>query len=116
MVRSLPRGASTTRSGCGTPLVGIAWRRCADADSVHSVSWSPDGTRLAWQPQANEVFALMTAEKAKTLQAAGAKFYPWKPPLSFTSEVSAGEVLHRFVTSFATERSEIEAFRQALNG
>ncbi|MEQ9248273.1 MAG: beta-eliminating lyase-related protein, partial [Nitratireductor sp.] len=85
------------------------------ADLASAIS-AADGTRLAWQPQANEVFALMTAEKAKTLQAAGAKFYPWKPPLSFTSEVSAGEVLHRFVTSFATERSEIEAFRQALNG
>lgn len=73
-----------------------------------------DGARLAWQPQANEVFALMKDEKAQALQAAGAQFYPWKPPLSFAGEMTAGDTLYRFVTSFATEAADIQKCAEAL--
>ena len=88
----------------------------AMASELASAIDSAEGIRLAWQPQANEVFALMSAEKAESLQAAGARFYPWKPPLSFASEISEGDILHRFVTSFATEPSEISRFADLLQG
>ncbi|WP_295806300.1 low specificity L-threonine aldolase [uncultured Nitratireductor sp.] len=88
----------------------------AVAADLAAVISATDGARLAWEPQANEVFALLTADKARVLQAAGAQFHPWKAPLSFIGEMKEDELLYRFVTSFATEHSEIERFSQALNG
>jgi threonine aldolase len=46
------------------------------------------------------------------LEAAGARFYQWSVPHFFRDTLEEGEVLTRFVTSFATERSEVEAFGQ----
>jgi len=63
--------------------------------------------RLAWQPQANEVFAIMPRETMAQLTGAGAVFYDWHVPASFDGQIGAGEVLCRFVTSFATTDEDV---------
>jgi threonine aldolase len=67
--------------------------------------------RLAWKPDANEVFAIMTPALAETLMAGGAEFHEWKRPASFDAgSLVADEKLWRFVTSFATTTEDIDAF------
>lgn len=68
--------------------------------------------RLAWQPQANEVFAIMPSGEHDRLKKEGALFHPWQPPAEIAKDIGAGEILARFVTSFATEEAEIEKFSQ----
>jgi threonine aldolase len=65
---------------------------------------------LAWQPQANEVFAFMSWEDLKTLQAAGAAFYDWPAPHGYTGDIAPNETLCRFVTSFATTPEDVDRF------
>ncbi len=66
--------------------------------------------RLGWEPQANEVFIVMSGETAGQFEAAGAKFYPWSAPHFFRGQLAEGEILTRFVTSFATTAEEVDAF------
>jgi threonine aldolase len=66
--------------------------------------------RLAWEPQANEVFIAMPQAVADALRASGVLFYPWAEPAFFAGSLRPGEILTRFVTSFATDASEIDAF------
>jgi threonine aldolase len=66
--------------------------------------------RLAWKPEANEVFAVLTAKTAEALQEQGARFYDWLTPHGFAGEVGPGETLWRFVTSFATTTEEVDRF------
>ncbi|HEV7277133.1 MAG TPA: beta-eliminating lyase-related protein [Devosiaceae bacterium] len=63
--------------------------------------------RLAWEPQANEVFAVLTQAAVARLRAAGAAFHEW--PADDVA-LAADEVLVRLVTSWATDREEVEAF------
>ncbi|MEW9838144.1 threonine aldolase family protein [Mesorhizobium marinum] len=65
--------------------------------------------RLAWEPQANEVFAIMPPAHAQALQDKGARFYDWLTPHGFDG-VATGEKLWRFVTSFATTQDEVDRF------
>jgi threonine aldolase len=69
-----------------------------------------DRVRLAWKPEANEVFGIMTKETFGLLQAKGAVFYPWKPPHGFADGIGEGEALYRFVASFATSEEEVDRF------
>ena len=66
--------------------------------------------RLAWQPQANEVFAVIARKEAERMQAAGAAFYDWHPPAGFDGAIAENEALYRFVTSFATTPDAVDAF------
>ena len=68
--------------------------------------------RLAWQPQANEVFAIMTEATMADLQKEGARFYPWPTPGFAAGITGEHEVITRFVTSFATTAEEVEAFAE----
>jgi threonine aldolase len=70
--------------------------------------------RLAWLPQANEVFAVMKKAEADKLQASGAAFYDWHKPHGFDGHVGEDELLYRFVTSFATTSEEVDRFGQLL--
>jgi threonine aldolase len=70
--------------------------------------------RLAWEPQANEVFAIMGQDVAERLQASGAVFYPWHAPAGFDGPMAADEGVFRFVTSFATTQEDVDAFRSLL--
>ena len=71
--------------------------------------------RLAWLPQANEVFAVMKKAEAERLQAAGAAFYDWHKPHGFDGHIGGDEALYRFVTSFATTDEDVAKF-EALTG
>ncbi len=75
---------------------------------------SSGAARLAWQPQSNEVFAVMNVAKAKALREKGAAFYEWNLPLAHPDIVSEGEDLFRFVTSFSTTEAEVDQFLGAL--
>jgi threonine aldolase len=66
--------------------------------------------RLAWKPQANELFAIMARPLVEQLRSQGAVFYPWKTPHSFAGRIADDETLCRFVTSFATTPEEIDRF------
>lgn len=72
------------------------------------------GMRLAWTPQANEVFVLMDKDKAADLQAREAQFHPWSVPGDHADPRAGNEELYRFVTSFATRPADIKAFAEAL--
>ncbi|MGN6464159.1 MAG: threonine aldolase family protein [Rhizobiaceae bacterium] len=69
-----------------------------------------DKVRLAWKPEANEVFAIMARSLVEQLRSEGAVFYPWKTPGSLADKVGDDETLCRFVTSFATTPEEIDHF------
>lgn len=68
--------------------------------------------RLAWQPRANEVFAVMDQREHDRLKKAGVSFHPWQPPSDIAATMKNGEIVTRFVTSFATQEDEIERFSQ----
>jgi threonine aldolase len=66
--------------------------------------------RLAWAPEANEVFAIIKRDDAERLQSSGAAFYDWHLPAGFSKPIGEDEALYRFVTSFATTVEEIDRF------
>lgn len=70
--------------------------------------------RLAWEPQANEVFAILREETASALRARGAEFYDQRVPHGFAGEIEAGELICRLVTSFATTADDVDRFAQSL--
>ena len=70
--------------------------------------------RLAWQPEVNEVFAIMSQATADALAAQGARFYDWHAPSSIDAAFGDGERLWRFVTSFASTVDEVDRFSDAL--
>lgn len=68
------------------------------------------GIRLAWQPEANEVFPIMKKSLGEALQKKGARFYDWPAPTSYRAPIGEGELLWRFVTSFATTAEDVDRF------
>jgi threonine aldolase len=70
--------------------------------------------RLAWEPQANEVFAIMPRADHARLSDAGARFYDWHAPASFDGAIGREEGLFRFVTSFATTADDVDRFADLL--
>ncbi|TIL56829.1 MAG: low specificity L-threonine aldolase [Mesorhizobium sp.] len=72
--------------------------------------------RLAWLPQANEVFAVMKKAKAERVHLAGAVFYDWHKPHDFDGHIGEDEALYRFVTSFATTAEEVDRFGELIAG
>ena len=70
--------------------------------------------RLAWRPDANEVFAIMPLALMEDLNRRGRPLLPSTNPASFASEVKPDETLCRFVTSYATTQDQIDAFATAL--
>lgn len=70
--------------------------------------------RLAWKPDANEVFAIMEKATAQTLQKAGVFFHDWHVPHGYAGRVGEDETIARFVTSFATTGEDIEGVARLL--
>ncbi len=66
--------------------------------------------RLAWQPQANEVFAVVDSKDAQELRDNGVHFADWVPPSSMDNKPGNQEILIRMVTSFATTDDDIKKF------
>lgn len=71
--------------------------------------------KLAWQPRANEVFAIVAKDIATRLQDSGAVFYNWKAPHFETSLVGENNTLIRLVTSFATTSEEVDRFGDLIS-
>ncbi|WP_394886793.1 threonine aldolase family protein [Mesorhizobium sp. AaZ16] len=69
---------------------------------------------LAWEPQANELFAIMSRELMEGLTAAGAVFYPWNTPHGYTGAIGEEETICRFVTSFATTAEDVDRFGELI--
>ena len=65
-------------------------------------------TRLAWEPDANEVFAILPKALIAQLQDKDVRFHEWTRPRSFAGEIAQEEALCRFVASFATTGEDIE--------
>ncbi len=68
------------------------------------------GVRLPWPTQANEIFVVVPEKTAAAFAAEGIRAAPWASdclPEGF--EIGADERFLRFVTSFATQASEIDA-------
>jgi threonine aldolase len=70
--------------------------------------------RIIHMPEANEVFAVLSAGARARLRAAGASFHDW-PARHFTDlTLGPGEGVVRLVTSFATEAGEVDRFLAVL--
>lgn len=64
--------------------------------------------RLAWPVEANEVFIILPASLHAALQAAGVRYHPWSTrSLGPENALQPGEILARFVMSFATDPAEV---------
>ena len=70
--------------------------------------------RLAWEPGANEVFAILSNKTIHAAKAAGAAFYEWHTPAALVGQVSRDEQLCRFVTSFATTEEEVTRLAELI--
>jgi threonine aldolase len=70
--------------------------------------------RVAWEPQANELFAIMSKDLAERLTAAGAVFHLWNTPNGYAGAIGGDETICRFVTSFATTAEEIDRFSELI--
>lgn len=71
-------------------------------------------TRLAWETGSNQLFVIMTDEKAAELRDAGARFYDWETPEGFEDNVRPGEQIRRLITSFATQPADIDRIAALL--
>jgi len=70
--------------------------------------------RLAWEPEANEVFVIMKTASADRYRETGAVFYPWQAPGGFGEKIAGDESMYRFVTSFATTEADVDGFGDLL--
>jgi threonine aldolase len=71
-------------------------------------------TRLAWTPEANEVFAILPKAEFRRLQDAGVRFYDWPAPDGCDTGLGDDETIVRMVTSFATQQNDIDRLAEAL--
>ncbi|WOS62284.1 threonine aldolase family protein [Sinorhizobium fredii] len=67
-------------------------------------------SRLAWAPDANEVFAILKNSTATRLKQRGAIFYDWPVPHHLAGSLAEDEGLYRLVTSFATQAEDVDQF------
>jgi len=84
------------------------------AQQLGSVFDKAAGARLAWHPDANEVFVVLTQTVAERVKSAGAVFAPWTLPQTTDVVLGQEEHLYRFVTSFATKDDHIEQVQRLL--
>lgn len=93
-------------------LAGHANR--AAAGLAETIRRSPEA-RLAWAPEANEVFAILSGDAAARLKSAGALFHPWSADsLPEFDRPREDELLIRLVTSWQTTAEEVERFASTL--
>jgi threonine aldolase len=71
--------------------------------------------RLALQPSANEIFAILPKALEARLKAAGAMFHPWSvETLRAEERPGPDEVLVRLITSFQTRPEDVDRFGALL--
>lgn len=73
------------------------------------------GIRLAWEIQANEVFAIIPRSLHHALRAQGVRYYDWpKHCLPPGESVAEDEIIIRLVTTFATEEASIHKLAESI--
>jgi len=70
--------------------------------------------RFAWKSEANALFPIIADDVAAKMAATGASFHEWPAPPSVRPFMAGQERMHRLVTSFATQPSEVDAIARAL--
>jgi threonine aldolase len=89
---------------------GMARRLAEAAAASNSV-------RLAWPSQANEVFLILTPAMQQTLKAAGVSYITWSDrALAPENGLADGEIVGRFVMSFATQAEQVESLIAVICG
>ena len=92
---SSPNRASSRRSSRPISKTDSGWRRRATPTPWRRgwphISRASSRVRLAWEPQANEVFAIMTGQRPKGCRTAGAAFYDWHSSARLRGEIAADE-------------------------
>ena len=74
-----------------------------------------NAVRLAWPSQANQVFLILTPAMQQTLKAAGVSYITWSDrALAAENRLADGEIIGRFVMSFATRAEQVERLIAAL--
>jgi threonine aldolase len=94
--------------------LGLARHANAMANRLASGIRNSAKGELAWANESNEVFVILSREKAKQLQEAGAHFYDWPMPNDAVAELAPDQGLFRLVTSYCTEPEEVDRFLQTL--
>jgi threonine aldolase len=96
--------------------LALAAHANAMADRLAAGIAASNTARLAWDPQANEVFVAMAPATAERLTAAGARFHQWSTAgLAPEDRPAAGDGLYRLVTSFATTETDVDDFLAVLS-
>lgn len=73
--------------------------------------------RLAWACEANEVFLVLPSQAQEALAAQGVQYIVWSgDALPDRERLQHGEVVARFVCSFATQAQEVDRLAAALAG
>ena len=80
------------------------------ADGLRAALGRAKSAREAWATRSNEVFAVVTRDKAAELRAAGAVFYDWNAPHGGSELLGENEQLIRLVTSWSTQAADVESF------
>lgn len=84
------------------------------SELAHLLAGQP-GIRLAYPPEANEVFAITSERHFHELTGAGVGCYQWPTPADRVHELAADEVMLRFVTSFASTREDIAGLKRVFS-
>ncbi|MEP2121146.1 threonine aldolase family protein, partial [Bauldia litoralis] len=101
----------------GDTWLALAGHANARARVLADAVRSSGEARLALEPSANEVLAILTEGLDARLKAAGAIYYPWSPAgMPADALPGPGEVLVRFVTSFQTSEDEVARFAALVSG
>jgi threonine aldolase len=101
-------------------LAGGHWldlaRHANDAAAqLSSALRASPNARLAVEPGANEIFAVLSKSLDEKLKAAGAVYYPWDDgAFAPSARPKVGEVLVRLVTSWQTTAEEVAAFSRLV--
>lgn len=83
----------------------------AAAQSLREGINTTDGIRLAFDSQSNESFVILDKRLYEKLLEAGVSMYNWYlDALPGHVELADGEIVARMVTSFATQKSEVDKF------
>lgn len=93
--------------------------RHANAQAKRLADAAVDGgqARLAWPSQANEVFLILPAATQARLEAAGVRYHSWPSrSLAPDNTLREGEIVGRFVMSFATEPGDVGRLIATISG
>lgn len=89
----------------------------AQAKRLADAAGNGGNARLAWPSQANEVFLILPAATQQRLEAAGVRYHSWSSrSLAPDNALRDGEIVGRFVMSFATDPADVGRLIAAIPG